>query len=288
MKARLIIIFLFISQISLSQDFKTFTYIQEDTISLDLDLFLPDAETKTPMVIYVHGGGFKGGERTAGHGLAKYLVRQNIACASISYTLYMQDKSFSCDGITSEKVKAMQIAASQLWHATDFLIKMSEEIKIDASKIFIAGSSAGAETVLHAAYWDRTQLQLFDPVLPDDFSYAGIIAGAGAIMDLNLITKDNVLPTMMFHGDADPLVPYGTAAHHFCPSNSTGWLMFFGSSSIAKHVADLGGICQMTSFLKGDHSFAGAYFFQQQYHVRDFIGKVLAGEEFVIFNEVRQ
>jgi len=286
MSIRLALIFLLICNISLGQNFKTYTYFQEDTISLDLDLFLPNTDSIIPLVIYVHGGGFKGGDRTAGHGLAKYLVNQNIACASISYTLYMKDKSFSCDGITSEKVKAMQIAASQLWHATDFLIEKSEEIKIDTTKIFLAGSSAGAETVLHGAFWDKEQMQLFDPVLSDEFSYAGIIAGAGAIMDLNLITKENVLPIMMFHGDADPLVPYGTAAHHYCPPNSPGWLMFFGSSSIAKHVAELGATCQLATFKEGKHSFAGAYFFQHQHHVGDFINKVLAGKQFIGFYEV--
>lgn len=266
-----------------AQDFQTYNYFNYDTISLDLDLFRPEAVTDelVPLVIFVHGGGFSGGNRTAGHKLARHLVSKGIACASITYTLYMKDKSFSCDGVTSEKVKAMQIAASQLWYATDFLIDMSTEINIDTSKIFIAGSSAGAETVLHAAYWSREQMQLFDKKLSADFSYKGVIAGAGAIMDLNLITVENVIPTMMFHGDKDPLVPYGTAAHHYCPPNSTGWLMFFGSASIAEHIEDLGGTSQLTTFREGEHGFAGAYFFQDQHYVSRFIEKVLAGEKFV-------
>jgi acetyl esterase/lipase len=255
-------------------------------MNLELDLFLPDTDTITPLVIYVHGGGFRGGQRTAGHGLAKYLVSQNIACASITYTLYMIDQSFSCDGMTSEKIKAMQIAASQLWHATNFLISKSEEINIGTTKIFIAGSSAGAETVLHAAFWDKQQMQLFDPVLSEEFQYAGVVAGAGAIMDLNLITQDNLIPIMMFHGDADPLVPYGTAAHHYCPPDAPGWLMFFGSASIARHIENLEGTCQLTTFREGKHDFAGAYFFQDQYHVYEFIQDVIAGRHFVEYYEV--
>ncbi len=132
---------LFLATLTQAQDFKTYSYFISDSISLDLDLFVPSSKTvlPTPLVIYVHGGGFSNGDRTGGHNLAKHLVTQNIACASISYTLYMKDKDFGCNGILSEKVKAFQIAASQLWLATDYLIKKSTQIHIDTSNIFIAG-----------------------------------------------------------------------------------------------------------------------------------------------------
>ena len=92
---------LFISFTSIAQEYQTINYFSEDTISLDLDLFLPkevDTDTKCPLVIFVYGGGFSGGARSSGYKLAKFLAGQHIACASISYTLYMQDKNFSCDG----------------------------------------------------------------------------------------------------------------------------------------------------------------------------------------------
>lgn len=260
----------------------TLTYFTNDSISLDLDLFLPDqlSDDPLPLLIYVHGGGFGAGDRFGGYKLAEYLNSRNIACATITYTLYMKGKSFGCDVLLPEKVKAIQIAASQLWHATAKLVELSEQYGIDTSKIFIAGSSAGAETVLHAAHWDRDQMQFFEPALASSFRYAGVISGAGAIMDLNLITEENMIPTMVFHGDADPLVPYGVAAHHFCPPNSPGWLMFFGSFAIAEHLQELGGTCHLTTFQGGGHSHAGAYFYQDQKPVGDFIEAVLAGETF--------
>lgn len=270
-------------------ELQTFTYLKNDSLDLQLDLFLPEnAESEsTPLVIYVHGGGFSNGDRAGGHKLAKYLNSHNIACASITYTLYMKGKSFSCDGILAEKVRAIQIAANQTWQATAFLIEHSDKFKIDKSQIFLAGSSAGAETVLHAAYWNKDSMQLYDNRLPLDFTFAGLIAGAGAIMDLNLITPENQIPMMVFHGDADPTVPYGTAAHHYCPHNASGWLMLFGSHSIAKHVEKLGGTCQLDTFLGGKHSFAGAYFYQNQQPVVYFIERVLAGEQFIIFNFIK-
>lgn len=278
----LLLAVVWLTSVMQAQDPFTFTYFSNDTISLELDLFVPENKTDelTPLVIYVHGGGFSQGDRYAGYELARYLNSRNIACATISYTLYMKDKSFGCDGILSEKIKAIQIAASQLWHATDFVIEHQGHFQIDTSQIFISGSSAGAETVLHAAYWDRLQMQYFDPVLFPSFKYAGVIAGAGAIMDLNLITSESKIPTMLFHGDADPLVPYGVASHHYCPPDASGWLMLFGSHAIANHLMDLGGCCQLTTFLEGDHSYAGAYFYQDQKPVADFINRILAGETF--------
>ncbi len=265
-----------------ARDYETYTYFQNDSLSLDLDLFLPDnpSQGDVPLVIYVHGGGFSTGERSSDHNLAKHLVKNNIACASITYTLYMKDKSFGCDGILSEKIKAIRIAASQLWHATDYLIQKSEQHHLDTSRIFIAGSSAGAETVLHAACWNRSSMQLYGQALPGEFEYAGVIAGAGAIMDLNLITAENKLPMMFFHGDEDPLVPYATASHHYCPAHSSGWLMLFGSYSIAEHLRKLNGTYSLTTFRGGDHSYAGAFIHQNQQPVVEFINRVLSGEQF--------
>ncbi len=124
--------------------------------------------------------GFQMGDRDGGHKLARHLAEQDMACACITYTLYMKDKSFGCDGILSEKIKAIQIAASQLWHATSFLIEKSEQFQIDTTRIFIAGSSAGAETVLHAAHWDRNQMQAFDRALSSVFQICRHHFGCGS------------------------------------------------------------------------------------------------------------
>lgn len=122
--------------------------------------------------------------------------------------------------------------------------------------------------------------------MASDFKYAGIISGARAIMDLYLITKENNIPTMLFHGNADPFVPYRTAAHHFCPPNSSGWLMLFGPLTMAKHLENLKGTCQLTTFEGGNHSFAGAYFYQKQEKLSKFIHHVLDGKKFAEYINV--
>ena len=266
-----------------AQDYQTHTYFSNDSITQQLDLFLPDAESgeKTPLMIYVHGGGFSGGDRTGGHKLARYLSNHGIACASIDYTLYAKGTGFGCDVLLPEKVRTIRIAASQLWQATAWLVDHSGQFHLNTSKFFLGGSSAGAETVLHAPFWDRQRMQLYGPALDSGFTYAGVVAGAGAIMDLNLITRENMIPLMMMHGDADPLVPYGTAAHHYCPPGSPGWLMLFGSHSIAGHMGDLNGTCFLTTYKGGGHYYAGAHIHRDQQPVVDFMHDVIQGKEFI-------
>ena len=264
-----------------AQKYTTFNYLKNETDSLDLNFFRPtNTTTKTSLVIFVHGGGFSGGSRNAGTDFGTYLSKNGFACASITYTLYMKDKDFGCNGIVSEKVKAIRYGVSDLWAATQYFIQHAAELNIDTAKIFIAGASAGAESVLHAAYWNRQQMSLFKTSLSPNFRYAGIISGAGAIMDLNLITKQNALPTLLFHGDADKTVPYATAAHRYCQCNSSGWLMLFGSKSIYDCMLKIGSTVQLTTFAGGSHDYNFYYMKQDTQTVVDFLNKVLKEKRF--------
>jgi poly(3-hydroxybutyrate) depolymerase len=262
------------------QDFQTLNYLKNGTDSLDLNFFRPaKTTTKSPLVIFVHGGGFSGGSRNAGTDFGTYLAKNGFACASISYTLYMKDKDFGCNGILTEKVKAIRYGATDVWAATNYFIQHANELNIDTSRIFIAGSSAGAESVLHAAYWNRNQMSLFKTGLSPTFRYAGIVAGAGALMDLNLITAQNAIPTMLFHGDADKTVPYATAAHRYCPCNATGWLMFFGSKSIYDYMLNMGGSVQLITFKDGNHDYNSYYIRKDTQVVVEFLNKVMKGKK---------
>ncbi|TXB64473.1 alpha/beta hydrolase [Phaeodactylibacter luteus] len=282
MKTALLLFFAAFSLCACAQH-RTLTYYENDSLSLQLDLFLPEKTTgaaPVPLLLFVHGGGFATGSRQFGHPLCSALATEGIAAASISYSLYMKDKSFSCDGVLTEKIHAIRLAVSQLWQATAYLLEHGPALGIDTSKVFIAGSSAGGETVLHAAFWDRSLMSLYPGRLPDGFQYRGLISGAGAIMDLNLIRPDNALPMMVFHGSNDPVVPYGTAAHHFCSTDAPGWLMLFGSRSIYEHAIALGLSVDLTTFCGDGHERAGAFFNSDPQPVLRFLQAVLAGDVF--------
>lgn len=262
---RKFMIFIIILTVKLSlaknHNFQTLTYFRNDSLKLDLDLFLPDntnIDNSTPLVIFAHGGGFKGGNRTVAHDLCDFLSENGIAAATITYSLYMKetDQSFSCDGIVTEKIRAIQIASNQFWQATQFFIDNHSEYNIDIKKIFIAGSSAGAETIYGAAYWDPEIMGIYPVNLPADFKYGGFIAGAGAIVDINLITKETMVPSLLFHGTCDNIVPYYIAPHHYCKGNVPGWLMLFGNYAVHERISSLNGKSFMVSYCGGKHNYS--------------------------------
>lgn len=279
MKKFLLFVFFLACSFAKAQKMTTITYFQNDTLKLDLDFFEPEnaSKAKLPLMIYVHGGGFSGGERESGHSFCKYLANNGFASATITYTLYAKGKNFGCEGALPTKIKSFQFGANDLWLATSYFIKNSKKHNIDVDKIFVAGSSAGAEAVLHGAFWDFKTMNLYTKnTLPKDFKYAGLVSGAGAIMDLNLITEKNVIPMLFFHGSADTVVPYGTAAHHLCKTNSSNWLMLFGSNSIYNRAISLDASASLYTYCGGGHEYSGTLFEKDQSYILNFLKDVMS------------
>lgn len=281
-----ITVLLFCSLTTYSQEFKykTYTYLTDDSTSLQLDLFRPDsANESTPLVIFVHGGGFSNGRREHGHPFCQVLSDSGIASATISYSLYMEGKSFSCNGILPEKVRAIQLAAYQARIATQWFIDNAYQMGIDTTKIFLAGSSAGAEAVLQAAYWDYSVANFFPDTLSPGFKYAGIISGAGALLDINMINEDTKIPSIFYHGTCDPLVPYHIAPHHYCSQIATGYMMLFGSLAMHERLTELNENSHLMTYCGDGHQHAGTPFYGLEiYTVMEFINRTLYGEKFNI------
>lgn len=283
MKNYLVILFVFFVVYAQAQKVSTLTYHQTDSSRLELDLFLPASNVtgaKLPLVLYVHGGGFSSGDRFGVNQLCQQLAGNGYAAATISYTLFMKNKSFGCDGILTEKVKAIQLAVNDLWQATAFFINNQQKYNLDINQFYLAGSSAGAEVVLHAAFWDFSLMNVYGTKLPPGFKYAGIVAGAGALMDINLITKNNLLPIMLFHGNADETVPYATAAHRLCKTSASGWLMFFGSYSIYNRIQQLNGTTHLYTFCGGAHEYSGEFFYKDVQPTISFFNQIREGKKF--------
>lgn len=276
-----ILLLLLVSGVMSAQKMQTLTYFKNDTLQLDLDLYLPNKKTsgKLPLMIFVHGGGFSGGERQNNAAFCKFLSERGFAAATITYTLYMKGKNFSCGGVLSEKVKAISFGVNDLWLATSYFLKNKEKFNIDTNNIFISGSSAGGEAVLHAAYWDRNVMKMYDHELPSGFKYAGLVSGAGAIMDLNLISDKNIIPMFLFHGNGDGTVPYGTAAHHYCKTDASGWLMLFGSHSIYNHAIAKNASAELYTYCGGGHEYSGWLFEKEQQKISDFLENVMNGQK---------
>ena len=150
----------------------------DDKARTQFDIWLPNSNTLTGLVIYVHGGGFTSGDKdfvyTVQAGGAwdfpsdiRYLLQNKIAFASIRYT-YLNNT-----GETEGVKKPM----SDVRRALQFIRSWSNDFNIDKDKIILAGNSAGAGTSLWIAFNDDfADAQNQDPVLRESTRVKGVVA----------------------------------------------------------------------------------------------------------------
>lgn len=245
---------------------QTVTYA--DTLKMDIYSSQTTVSANQAVVMYVHGGGFSGGKRDEAwlKDFFSDLAVRGYVVASVSYHLTMRGQSFSCDQEVAKKINTLKVAAQNVNQATAYLLANREKFGI-SSKIVVSGSSAGAEAVLHAAYWKETQTG----ILQVDFRYAGVISMAGALLDENWITSDSAIPTQLFHGPCDNLVPYGQAPHHYCQPGDPGFMMLSGSRAIAKRLESLGKGYFLFTACGGAHEWAGKPINEQREVIIDFL-----------------
>jgi len=238
---------------------ETFTYAYKDGHSLDMDVYSPSADndSKRALIFYVHGGGYAAGKRNEPdiQVFCKKLARHGYVVSSISYRLTRQGTKteFGCDCPAVDKLNTFNKAVEDLQDATFFMIKNRDKMGIDPQKIILSGSSAGAETVLNAAYQPPYCYGLDSgPV-----SYAGVISMAGAVPDTTRIFKESAIPSLLFHGTCDNMVPYASAPHRYCKESEPGYLMLHGSYTIAQKLKKLGTPYWLYTYCNAAHEIAG-------------------------------
>lgn len=259
-------------------------YFDKINEQLELDIFFPEKDTlkDRPLLLYVHGGGFSGGERDHPDQLAfcEKMAKKGYVTATMSYTLQRKGKSFGCDCPSPEKIQTFLLTAQDISRATQFLINNSKKYGIDSTKIVLLGSSAGAEAILHAAYWKETYTDIEGLILPGSFKYAGVVSMAGAITFDEWITGDSAIPTQLFHGTCDDLVPYGYAPHHYCAPETPGYLMLHGAYAIAERLRKLGKGFYLVTGCYGKHEWNATPLTQHMDRITDFIyHDILIGEK---------
>ncbi|WP_395752408.1 alpha/beta hydrolase [Prosthecobacter sp.] len=121
----------------------------------------------SPLVIYVHGGGWKRGDKglAAGEKSVHYL-QQGYAFASLNYRL-----------VPSCKVEDQ---ASDVAHAVAFLIRRAEQLGFDGKRVVLLGHSAGAHLVALVG----TDMSYFKQAEVDPKAVRGIIPLDGAAYDV--------------------------------------------------------------------------------------------------------
>jgi len=70
-------------------ELRTLTYASRAGVDLLLDLYLPANPIRrpTPVIVFLHGGGWSGGTRTTGPDFRRYFARDGFAIASLEYRL---------------------------------------------------------------------------------------------------------------------------------------------------------------------------------------------------------
>ena len=215
-----------------------------DTLELDRYRY---SDQVRPVVLFVHGGGFKGGSHNDPfiQHFCDTLASRGVHVISMSYRLTMKGKSFHCDQESAAKVKAFSDCGDDILEAVKMISDSAVVWALDMENFILAGSSAGAEAALYLAF-NRNESHRFK----------ALISMAGAITDTSLITEENVIPTLLFHGSCDPLVPHGRALHHYCEEGTPGALELCGSEAIFRKIEALNEPVQIILECGGDHSMA--------------------------------
>ena len=197
------------------------------------DLYQPtdDNSTGRPLIIWMHGGGFKFGTKEA-KGIeqwSKTFAQRGYVCAAISYTLSKKFPVFNFD----ELKRSSYYAVLDAKQAVAYFKEHSKEYNIDPDKIILAGNSAGGMIALDAAYSTNAELAKFAGITDANsdkkelLKVAGVINFWGGIFDLNWLKNAHV-PIVNICGSNDGTV---SPTHNGTP--------LYGAEDIHKEASNL-------------------------------------------------
>lgn len=197
------------------------TAINNQAVNQDLlfDFYEPSGDTllQRPLIIYIHGGGFTSGSRSypSVKLLCQKMAQKGYAVANIDYRL---DASFDLYNSTTDR-RAMTDAMQDAKQAIRYFKANAGLYKIDTSKVFIGGESAGAVTAMMSSFIDKqsemTSYPMANPNNPvgsnSNSSYGNGVAGTlclcGLLLDTNAMETSNDSPILWTHGSADTFIP---------------------------------------------------------------------------------
>lgn len=254
---------------------------------LDLDFYEPngDTETKRPLIIWAHGGSFIGGDKIDSDvvTLSQRFAKRGYVCASIDYRTGM----WPIDSVNS--VKAVVRSVQDMKAAIRFFYQdaaTADTYGIDTNNIFIGGSSAGAITVLHTAYFDK-ECELENYLSIAELNALGGIDGtsgnpgystdvkavinlSGALASYGYMEAGDI-PVCSLQGDNDGTVPYnrGIASVSGVP------IMYLDGSRMLHDQASVVGVqSNLYTHYGADHSpyaTSAAYMDTTVNFIRDFL-----------------
>ncbi len=274
-----------------------------------MDVYQPDGDTldARPLIIWAFGGGFIFGSKSSPDivNLSTAFAKCGYVCAAIDYRL--STNLVVNGGDIANVYEAVLKATHDMRASIRFFYKDAatvDDYKIDTTRIFIGGVSAGAITALQIAHFDElsevpVEMEAAfqstggfegnsgNPGYSDDV--AGVVSLCGAVLDTAWINPAITTPIVSMHGTADSVVPYG--------ADTLSLLKIAvdvdGSSSIHSKLDQHGIIndfyswhgANHTPFILNRRSNAGAYMDTTIWFVRDFLyglmcDRVTSSDEF--------
>ena len=137
-----------------------------------------ESEKPTPLLFYIHGGGWKGGDRTAVAGLIPVMLKAGISVVSIEYRFTPEA---TADGVVPPVKGPLHDAA----RALQFVRSKAKEWNIDPVRIGASGGSAGACSSLWLAFHpDMADPKSSDPVARESTRlFCAAVLGAQTTLD---------------------------------------------------------------------------------------------------------
>lgn len=183
---------------------------------LHLDLYLPadDAAGLRPVIVWIHGGGFRPGNDKQ----QKYIVRLATEFAGRGYVGVAPDYRVRENPKADWRGTGVD-AMTDIRAALAWVRAKASAYRIDPRRIALAGGSAGGMIMHNLCH---------DPVAPLDAARDGIFAAISLWgppkTDTRLFERVNPTcpPTLFIHGTADALVPYHLSPDLFAELKAAG------------------------------------------------------------------
>ena len=192
------------------------------------DLYQAAGDTATaqrPLIIWIHGGGFKFGSKSAKsiQMLCKSFAQKGYLCAAINYRLSKKNTLTSVNALVNGCADAVHDAEK----AIHFFKTNQLTYRVDTNRIILGGNSAGAITALQAAYSSPADLaHLADSTgnathstVNNSQHIAAVIGYWGALFNINWL-KNAQVPIVCVHGSRDRVVPIEKNSHSFYGSKN--------------------------------------------------------------------
>jgi acetyl esterase/lipase len=201
--------------------------------NIDLDLYLPssaDSGKQYPLTVFIHGGAFRTGEKEDGKVFCEMLADKGFAVASVNYRTGWEKGKDPCQADTNGIKLAVYRALQDSHAALRYLTANASKYAVDTNWVFMSGTSAGSILSLATIYYPQDSANVFFGSIADTlglldsygnnftthYTIKGIAAMWGGLNNPFLLTKNNAVPAIFFHGEKDNVVPYNISHFYNC------------------------------------------------------------------------